>query len=150
MGVFEKALIKGKEILDYIPQRDPIIMVDEFFGIDKTFSYSGLTVRDENIFCEENILHEGGLIEHIAQSAALRVGYEHVRMGQPVPVGFIGSVNRLRLYELPRKGDHLRTTLAVEAEMMGITLVSATVEVRNRVVAKGQIKIALQKEENNQ
>ena len=34
MGVFEKALITGEEILEYIPQRMPIVMVDAFYGID--------------------------------------------------------------------------------------------------------------------
>ncbi|MEG1586350.1 MAG: hydroxymyristoyl-ACP dehydratase [Bacteroidales bacterium] len=147
MGVFEKALIRGEEILDYIPQRDPIVMVDAFFGIHKAHSYSALTVNDENVFCEDDRLVEGGVIEHIAQSAALRVGYEHVSTGQAVPVGFIGSVNKLNLYDLPRKGDRLQTTLTVEAEMMGITLVSATVAVGSKVIAEGQMKIALQREE---
>ena len=32
MGVPEKTLITGEEILEYIPQRPPVVMVDTFYG----------------------------------------------------------------------------------------------------------------------
>ena len=35
MGVPEKTLITGEEILEYIPQRPPVVMVDTFYGIDE-------------------------------------------------------------------------------------------------------------------
>ena len=33
MGVPEKALIAADEIVEYIPQRPPIVMADAFYGI---------------------------------------------------------------------------------------------------------------------
>ena len=62
-------------ILDLIPQRAPIVMVDEFLGIDNNVSKTRFTVKEENIFVDNNQLSECGLIEHIAQSAAARVGF---------------------------------------------------------------------------
>ena len=76
MGVPEKALIAADEIVEYIPQRPPIVMADAFYGIGEDgCARSGLTVCEDNIFVEEDALSECGLIEHIAQSAALRAGY---------------------------------------------------------------------------
>ena len=76
MGVPEKALIAADEIVEYIPQRPPIVMADAFYGIGEDgCARSGLTVCEDNIFVEEGALSECGLIEHIAQSAALRAGY---------------------------------------------------------------------------
>ena len=71
MGVPEKALIAADEIVEYIPQRPPIVMADAFYGIGEDgCARSGLTVCEDNIFVEEGALSECGLIEHIAQSAA--------------------------------------------------------------------------------
>ena len=57
-------------ILDLIPQRAPIVMVDEFLGIQENLSRTRLTVSKENIFVDNDRMSECGLIEHIAQSAA--------------------------------------------------------------------------------
>ena len=54
MGVPEKALIAADEIVEYIPQRPPIVMADAFYGIGEDgCARSGLTVCEDNIFVEE-------------------------------------------------------------------------------------------------
>ena len=80
-------IISGEGILNLIPQRPPIVMVDSFCGIEDNCSYSGLTVTDDNIFCQEGKLQEAGIIEHIAQSAAARIGYIYLQKNEPVPLG---------------------------------------------------------------
>ena len=144
MGVFEKTIISADEIVEFIPQRAPIIMVDEFFGVDGSVSVSGLTVSDGNIFCEGGELSDCGVIEHIAQSAALRVGYIYKNEEKDVPLGFIGSVNKLQLYSLPCVGESLRTEIRVEHEVMNISLISAVTRVDEMVVAECKMKIYLQ------
>ncbi len=86
-------IISGEGILNLIPQRPPIVMVDSFCGIEDNCSYSGLTVTDDNIFCQEGKLQEAGLVEHIAQSAAARIGYIYLQKNEPVA---------LRLYRFGR------------------------------------------------
>ena len=39
-----EAVIQGEGILNLIPQRPPIVMVDSFFGFEENRSYSGLTL----------------------------------------------------------------------------------------------------------
>lgn len=103
MGVPEKALIAADEIVEYIPQRPPIVMADAFYGIGEDgCARSGLTVCEDNIFVEEGALSECGLIEHIAQSAALRAGYMDRSRGEKVRLGYIGAVNDLKVHALPR------------------------------------------------
>lgn len=96
-----EAVIQGEGILNLIPQRPPIVMVDSFFGFEENRSYSGLTVTTDNLFCEAGRLQEPGIIEHIAQSAAARIGFIYTRQGEKVPLGFIGSVDKLKIYNLP-------------------------------------------------
>ena len=56
-----EVIIQGEGILNLIPQRPPIVMVDSFFGIEKNHSYSGLTVTADNIFYETGKLQEAGI-----------------------------------------------------------------------------------------
>lgn len=142
MGVFEKAIIEGDEVLKYIPQRPPIVMVDKFFGVQENMSASGLLVKEDNIFCEDGVLQECGIIEHIAQSAAMRIGYIHISNGTEVPIGFIGSINKLTIDSLPSVGDDLCTEVEVEMEVFDITLISAKVKLGDRVIAECQMKVA--------
>ena len=145
MGIFAETLIAGEEIKNYIPQREPIIMVDSFYGIDDKKSFSGLTIKEDNIFVEENLLNEAGIIEHIAQSCALRVGYFYRQQHLPIPTGYIGAVKNMKILNLPQVGQQLFTTVTVLQDIFGITLVSVEVEVNQTTVATGEMKIFLNK-----
>lgn len=143
---FDTPLLEGDELLELIPQRQPVVMVDRFFGMDETGSYTGLTVEASNLFCCDGVLDECGVTEHIAQSAAVRVGYLYRCKGEPVPVGFIGSVNKMTYHTLPAVGEELHTVIKVEQEIFDITLISARVEAGGRLIAEGQLKIYLKQE----
>ena len=138
-------IISGEGILNLIPQRPPIVMVDSFCGIEDNCSYSGFTVTDDNIFCQEGKLQEAGIIEHIAQSAAARIGYIYLQKNEPVPLGFIGSVDKLTLHRLPETGQELSTEITVIQEVFDITLVSACVSTTEGVIAECRMKIFLVK-----
>lgn len=159
-----EAIIQGEGILHLIPQRPPIVMVDSFLGIEENHSYSGLTVTADNIFCETDKqperneqqegseqpevgkLQEAGIIEHIAQSAAARIGFLYTRQGEKVPLGFIGSVDKLKIYDLPKIGMKLFTEITVVQEVFDITLISAQVRVEEELIAECRMKIFIKKE----
>lgn len=140
-----EAIIHGEGILGLIPQRPPIVMVDSFFGIEENCSYSGLTVTPDNIFCEAGKLQEPGIIEHIAQSAAARIGFIYTRQGAQVPLGFIGSVDKLRIYDLPEVGMKLFTEITVVQEVFDITLIAAQVKADEKLIAECRMKIFIKK-----
>ena len=141
-----EAIIHGEGRLGLIPQRPPIVMVDSFFGIEENCSYSGLTVTPDNIFCEAGKLQEPGIIEHIAQSAAARIGFIYTRQGAQVPLGFIGSVDKLRIYDLPEVGMKLFTEITVVQEVFDITLIAAQVKADEKLIAECRMKIFIKKE----
>lgn len=140
-----EAIIHGEGILGLIPQRPPIVMVDSFFGIEENCSYSGLTVTPDNIFCEAGKLQEPGIIEHIAQSAAARIGFIYTRQGAQIPLGFIGSVDKLRIYDLPEVGMKLFTEITVVQEVFDITLIAAQVKADEKLIAECRMKIFIKK-----
>ncbi|MDR2622202.1 MAG: hydroxymyristoyl-ACP dehydratase [Dysgonamonadaceae bacterium] len=146
----ERVLVSGEAIKDYIPQREPIIMVDAFYGMEENRSFSGLTVSKDNIFVESGLLNESGIIEHIAQSCAVRVGYACKQQNIPVPVGYIGALKNIKISALPQVGQQLFTTITVLQEVFDITLVSIEVKVDESIIAAGEMKIFLDKQFNPQ
>lgn len=142
----KEAIIEGSNILDLIPQRPPIVMVDKFYGIDEANSYTGLTITLDNLFIENGKFKEPGIIEHIAQSAAARIGYICQQTNVPVPLGFIGSVDKLTIHSLPLVGKELYTEIKIIQEVAEITLIGAIVKSEDSLIAECRMKIFLKKE----
>lgn len=133
-------------ITDLIPQRAPIVMVDEFLSYDGERSTTALTVREDNIFVDGGRMSECGLIEHVAQSAAARVGWECREKGVGVPLGFIGSVNRFTAERLPLVGERIVTTVEVVQQVFAITLIQAECRIGDETVAQGRMKIFIKED----
>ena len=131
--------------LELIPQRPPMVLVDRFEGIDaEGVSTTGYTVVPAGLFVAGGRMSECGIIEHMAQSAAARIGWCCRAEGRPVPVGFIGTVSRLELHDLPRTGAHLRTRLHIVQEIGPLSLAEVRTEADGRPLAEGNLKIYLQ------
>ena len=118
-------------------------MVDHLVDYSETQTTCELSVRPDNVFCENGELAAAGLIEHIAQTCAARLGYYNkyvLKVG--VRLGFIGEVKDLEIVRLPREGETLSTTIVVMQEIFDVTLVNAEVRVGTEVIATTRLKIA--------
>lgn len=136
-------ILDGKDqICNYIPQRDPIVMVDKLYSFEADKSETGLTVEADSIFVENGHLMDGALIEHTAQSGALHIGYDFVSRGQKVPIGLIGSINKYQIARLPKVGESMKTSIAIEARVGDVSLIGITVRVGDEVIAQGKMKVA--------
>ena len=131
------------KIEELIPQRSPIMMVDELLKVVGDECTCRLKVREDNFFLEEDgQMAEPGVIEHIAQSASAFAGYRAVAEGATEPpVGYIGEVKNFRLYRRPRLGDDLQTTITMGATVAGVTIISGTTLAREEMIAETQMKI---------
>lgn len=134
-----------EDILTLIPQRAPILMVDELLEVDPDGGTAALTVRPGNYFLsEDGRMEETGLLEHIAQSASAVAGHHALASGATAPpVGYIGEIKKFHCHRLPRTGDELRTTVWLGPEAEGVTLLAAETRVNGEIVADTQMKIYL-------
>src|ERR1700744_6482433 len=97
---------------DLIPQRPPFVLIDRFvYGEDL---HSLFTVPGDHLLVEDGRLSEAGLVENIAQTAAARAGYLCRLEGREVPLGYIGAVQRLAVFERPPVGAVHRTSVTVK------------------------------------
>jgi len=105
-------------ILSYIPQRTPFVMVDEILEVSETSTRSKFLIRPENIFIEKGYFKEPGLVENIAQTAAARAGYIAHTENKPVRVGYIGAIKNLQVFFFPKTGDELITEIIIEHKFL--------------------------------
>lgn len=134
------------EIIEYIPQRPPFVMVDEVVQADDKLYKTTFTVADENLFVVNGLFTEPGLVENMAQTAAAGTGYKYKQVGETVPVGFIGALKNLKIHELPSTGDKLETEILILHKVLNVYVVEAKVEVAGKKIATCEMKIFEQSE----
>ncbi|MCQ2207040.1 MAG: hydroxymyristoyl-ACP dehydratase [Paludibacteraceae bacterium] len=137
-------MLQGEEIKQLIPQREPIMMIDTFYGATEKTGKSALTVLADNVFCEDGQLREMGMIEHIAQTCAAYNGVKNKQNNgaeSKPKLGYIGEIKKCQVVRLPRVGEQLVTEVVVTAEVMNVTLMEATTKIGEETVASCQIKL---------
>ena len=149
--VLETPIIEGAEVSALLPQKPPMEMVDKLWFHDDTYSISGLLVKEDNIFCKNGFLCEPGLMENIAQTAGLRLGYivyQQQKNGEVIkpPFGYIGAIKNLIIHQLPPIGAELKTEIFVQAVVFEVTLISAKSSMNGEPVASCEMKIFLKKD----
>jgi predicted hotdog family 3-hydroxylacyl-ACP dehydratase len=114
-----------------VPQRPPILMVHGVSRVEGADVTSHFTVSPTDLFVENGALLEAGLIENMAQTAALRSGVmallQAPHNGTEVrpPVGFIGAIKDFNLQRRPPVGATLSTTVRVLNDMGRFLVVQA-------------------------
>lgn len=131
------------KIEDLIPQRSPIMMVDEVLSVKGDECTCQLTIRQDNFFLEQDgMIAEPGVIEHIAQSASAFAGVRAVKAGATTPpVGYIGEVKNFRITQRPHIGDVLTTTITTGPEVQGVTIITGVTRIGDEIIAETQMKI---------
>jgi predicted hotdog family 3-hydroxylacyl-ACP dehydratase len=135
----------GDNILSFIPQRPPMVMVDGLVFSDNLKTCSTFTVNASNIFVENGFLKEPGLVENIAQTAAARAGFIAQQQNEPVSVGYIGAVKNLEIFSYPKTGEVLTTEITIENQIFEVTILSGKIFCNESIVAHCEMKIFLTK-----
>ncbi len=136
-------IIDSQKVQALIPQKKPFVMVDMLLDFKENEIEAALTVSDDNLFCNDGLFLESGIVEHMAQTVALYTGYQYHIKNQEAPTGYIGSIKYVEINQLPKLGEQLVTKANVLQEFMGVTLVEIETKVNNEVIAKAQMKTVL-------
>ncbi|KIA98087.1 hypothetical protein [Flavobacterium sp. PS2] len=140
-----KPILDKEAVENLLPQKFPFVMVDKMFSFDESSLVAGLKIQSENIFSENGIFLEAGLIEHMAQSVALHTGYVFFLKQEKAPTGYIGSIKQIDIKKLPNVNDEIQSTITIIQEFAGITLVDIVTTLNNEEIANGQMKTVLAK-----
>ena len=124
-------------------QQPPFRFVDrlEFFSVEET--RVSFTVGD-TMMMEGDRLSAAGLMEHMAQASAARIGYySRFELNIPIEIGFIGQIRKFSYTRLPVKGERLETSVLLRQEVFRISLCDILVSCNGEVIASASLKTAL-------
>ena len=134
-------LATREDIIRYIPQRDPIIMVHELIEADDEHAVTTLTIEPNNVFVSNSYFSEPGLIENIAQTAAMHVGYQCAQKNIPIPIGYIAAVKDLKIQDLPKQNTRITTSVKVTNKVLDVTVVEGRVEQEGNLLCSCEMRI---------
>ena len=134
-------LANRTDILKYIPQRKPVVMVHELMEASETHVVTQLTIEPENVFLSAEYFAEPGLVENIAQTAAVHVGYQCSLKKIPIPIGYIAAVKDLQVHELPKQNSLITTSVKVINKVLDITVVQGKIEQYGKVLCSCKMRI---------
>jgi len=129
------------QILELIPQRPPVVMIDALTLADERMARGRLFIASSNLFCEKGKLGEPGLIEFIAQTAAAFTGYKNKTSSTRVTEGYIGAIKNLVIYDLPTVESTIVSEIVVENEIVGYTIITGRVYFENKLMAECEMRI---------
>ena len=100
---------------DFLPHREPMLMVDVLEEITATSVISIFNIKEDNVFVYQNYFSEVGLIENAAQTCSSIVGQtffltadnevkENVKL-----VGFISGIKKATVSMLPMVNQTIKT-----------------------------------------
>jgi predicted hotdog family 3-hydroxylacyl-ACP dehydratase len=134
-------LVNEQQITEFIPQKPPFVMVGSLMECNDESCTSQLLIRQENIFCKDGIFSEPGLIENIAQTAALHAGWQAKQQNKEVKKGFIGAVKRLKIHSLPKVNDVLTTRISFLSNVMNASIIKGVTKVKGKVKTECEMTI---------
>jgi 3-hydroxymyristoyl/3-hydroxydecanoyl-(acyl carrier protein) dehydratase len=145
-------LVSREDVLKFIPQREPIVVVHGLTEHEENSSTSVFRVEENHLFVRDGKFLPSGLMENVAQTSALRSGYQFSLqapkdgVAPEPPIGFIGALKNFQVKDLPSVGSTLYTTVKVAYEVMGMQVVEASVKCGKNIIASCEMKIFLSQE----
>lgn len=134
-------LVARHDILQFIPQREPIVMVHTLLEANEEQASTSFTIESGNVFLSNGYFAEPGLIENIAQTAAVQAGYYYAQQNMPVPIGYIAAVKNLKISHLPKENSTIHTTVKVTNKVLDVTVVEGVIEQDGKTVCSCEMRI---------
>ncbi|MDR2979453.1 MAG: hypothetical protein LBV02_03285 [Bacteroidales bacterium] len=124
-------------------------MVDKLLAVDEESACAQLVVASDNIFVENRLFVEAGIVEHIAQTCAAGMGFVNRNtLNNKVKIGFLSAIRNLAITRLPKVGETLTTHVSMLEHVMEMALIAANVKIGDETIAEGAMKIFITDIEN--
>ncbi len=129
-----------------IPQRKPFVLVDSITLHQDDLTETSFLIDAGHILVEEGLLSAYGLLENMAQSAAMRSGFEAHNSNKNPKTGFIGTITNANIYQLPSVNTEIRTKVIQTTQIMNIIVIECQSFLKEDKLADCSMKIVLMDE----
>ncbi len=141
-------LVDKIDIKNYLPQREPMIMVDSLLAYNDIATRSSFSIERDNVLVEGDCLTEAGILENMAQTAALSKGYEYSLKNESPPLGFLGAVKKFIVHSLPKVDQRIETEMVLKHVVMSASIVEAKVFCDGELLASCELTIFINPKTN--
>ncbi|KRD62950.1 ABC transporter permease [Flavobacterium sp. Root935] len=145
----------GVDIQNYLPHRAPMLMVDLILDIDANFVETIFLIKEDNIFVENNVFIEAGLIENTAQTCSAIVGKKYffdedgTENENVNVIGFISALKNVKIHALPKVGNTIITKADLVSKFAGDNYTLCTMNckssVEDQILLECEINLFIQK-----
>ena len=135
-------------IQNFLPHREPMLMVDEIIEIDENSVITCFEITGNNIFIKNEIFVEAGLIENIAQTCSSITG-QNFFIGDKENastrlIGFITNIKKIQVFKLPKTGDKIITKANLISQFDKICNLSCETFLDNELLITAEINLFIQ------
>jgi predicted hotdog family 3-hydroxylacyl-ACP dehydratase len=126
---------------DLIPQGIPFVFVDSLIYIDDKTSHGIFKIPADYIFVKSGFYSASGMVESMAQTAAAGTGYLCKKNNKKIPLGYIGAVQKLEVFDWPPSNAEITMEINLITNILQVSLVSGIVKYREKVMTSCEMKI---------
>jgi len=146
-NLLKEPITEAAAIKKLLPHREPMLMVDGLLYFDGKKAIAEFTILGTNIFVENNTFAETGLIEHMAQCAALMTGHKYESQNLTIKEGFIAIIKNLKIELLPTINHTILTEATITYEISNMTNVTLISKQKRKVLATADMTLVLKENE---
>jgi len=142
------------DIKHYLPHQPPMLMVDKIVDVDDQHAETVFEIKKDNIFVQNNIFLEAGLIENAAQTCSSIVAQSYFidennqEINGVEVIGFISTIKSIKIHGLPKVGDTLTTKAVLLSKFItddySLCTLSCQTFHREKLLLEGEINLFLQ------
>ena len=132
-----------------------MLMVDLILDIDSNFVETTFLIKEDNIFVQNNVFIEAGLIENTAQTCSSIVGKKYffdedgTENENVNVIGFISALKNVKIHSLPKVGDTIITKADLVSKFAGddytLCTMSCQSSVEDQILLECEINLFIQK-----
>ncbi|PUU71099.1 ABC transporter permease [Flavobacterium sp. WLB] len=130
-------------------------MVDLILDIDANFVETTFLIKEDNIFVQDTVFIEAGLIENTAQTCSSIVGKKYFFDEDGTEneninvIGFISALKNVKIHSLPKVGDTIITKADLVSKFAGddytLCTMSCQSSVEDQILLECEINLFIQK-----
>ncbi|NDC41112.1 MAG: hypothetical protein EBZ77_06110 [Chitinophagia bacterium] len=129
------------DIIRYLPQRDPFVLVSAIEEISADSCSTSFTVPFSHYLVKDGRLTAGGLIENIAQTLAAGEAKNAELNDVALTGGYLVSVTRLNISDLPTVNDTIYTHVRLVQSILQYRIITASVTLKDTTIVTAEMKI---------
>ncbi len=141
------------DIKHFLPHQAPMLMVDKFVDIDNQQVETFFEINKDNIFVQNDVFSEAGLIENAAQTCASIVAQRYFidennqEIKDVAVIGFISTIKSIKIHSLPKVGNTLNTKAVLlskyKTDDYSLCTMSCQIYNEEKLLLEGEINLFL-------